>query len=96
MCVLVLMEVCHECLPHAIPTHPCTRQALLQHVGEVELGRFRSRRRAIESELLVTIPVVWHVIQSGDGTDGHVTDAQVNRQIDVLNAGYVQQPHVQR
>ena len=58
--VFIPMSIAHACLLSCatpIPTHPwhapCTPQALLQHVGEVELGRFRSRRQSIETELPV-------------------------------------------
>ena len=36
-----------------------------------------------------TIPVYWHVIRSGTGTNqGNITDAQIAQQIQVLNAAY--------
>ena len=44
---------------------------------------------AAESDGTVTIPVAFHVINKGaKKSQGNLTDAQVNRQIDVLNAAY--------
>lgn len=38
---------------------------------------------------IVVIPVAFHVIRTDDGLVGHVTTDQINQQIDVLNAAFV-------
>ncbi|HEU4834412.1 MAG TPA: zinc metalloprotease, partial [Pyrinomonadaceae bacterium] len=79
-----------ESLPARCPTvGPTPEERQRIEMKREELERTNPERRKTGT---ITIPVFFHIITNAEGTEGNVSDAAVQLQMDVLNAAFAGSP----
>src|SRR5689334_11106811 len=67
---------------------PSTEDLAAARIAVSAFREANASRMATLNSVLITVPIAFHVILSGDGTRGDVSDAVIDKQLDVLNSCY--------